>query len=103
MYLNGFGSNYILFITGGISGTVLIYIASKWLSYYKSKYVTTLSTGSIIILGFHVIIINYARSVLIIPSWKDYIMALIIMVIFIPTIILTEKYAPILIGKYRIR
>lgn len=103
MYLNGFGSNYLLFFIGSASGTAFIYILSKWLSRFKYKYIYILSTGSIAILGFHMIILNFIRSILVTPSWKDYIMAFVIMLLFIPIIIFIEKYIPILIGKYRIR
>lgn len=101
MYLNGFGSNYILFFLGSITGT--IYILSKWLSQLKSKHIYTLSTGSIAILGFHMIPITYIRSIFVISSWKDYIIAMTIMLLFIPIINFIENYIPILIGKYRIR
>ena len=96
MYLNGFGSNYIMFIMGSISGTILIFIISKYLSCFKSKQIIILSTGSIAILGFHMIILNFTRSILTTPSWKDYIMAVGIMILFIPKVI-TELIEPIII------
>lgn len=103
MYLNGFGSNYIMFIMGSISGTILIFIISKYLSCFKSKQIIILSTGSIAILGFHMIILNFTRSILTTPSWKDYIMAVGIMILFIPIIFFLEKFSPFLLGKYRIK
>lgn len=59
MYLCGYGNYYTLYIIGGMAGTLLLYVLSLWLSRlpYRSM-VTTLSQGSILIIGLHIVIVR---------------------------------------------
>ena len=101
MYNVGYGNNILLFLIGGISGSIAVFIISKLLSDYSFNWVLLISKGSIIILGFHVYIIWYIRKVIPSPSYIDFILSLLILIAFIPLIFFSEKYCPILLGKFR--
>lgn len=95
-----YGGNILLFLVGAIAGTVMIWALSKLFG-YAPKAVVVISRGTIIILGFHKILIDlvrafFASSVLVI------IYAILILLIHIPIIIATEKFFPLMAGKYRI-
>lgn len=100
MYLCEFGNNYFLYILGGVAGTVMLYVISLWLSRlpYKNM-IMTLSKGSIVIIGLHIIIVRRLTEL---PNrmWgEDLIFAILIILAFVPMIRLTELFAPILLGR----
>ncbi len=101
MYDATYGSNIILFFVGGLAGTMSVFCISYLLRNIKSKTVLTISKGTIIILGFHQLIIRiYDR----LPDFfhtvfYEYIAALFILLFFIPIIKISEKYFPLLLGK----
>lgn len=102
MYLNHFGNNYVLFILGGLAGTVMLYIVSLWLSRlpYRNMAIT-LSKGSIMIIGLHIIIV---RRLMELPNkmWvEDMLMAVLILLAFVPLIRLAELCCPILLGRHK--
>lgn len=101
MYLNHFGNNYVLYILGGLAGTVMLYVVSLWLSRlpYRNMAII-LSKGSIVIIGLHIIIV---RRLVELPNrmWgEDLLWALGILMVFIPIIRLIELFCPILLGRY---
>ena len=102
MYICGYGSNIIYFLVGGISGTAAVFSISKLLGSCP-KYVITISTGTILILGFHWNIIGVMRLFFADPSLWDFIFAAIIVCAFIPLINFFEYYFPFIIGKLRIK
>ena len=95
-----YGGNMLLCLLGGISGTMMVFAVSKLLG-HASNYVVIISKGTIIILGFQKIIIALMR-VFFPVSYVDVVFAVIIVILFIPMIIWTEKYFPLMAGKYRI-
>ena len=102
MYLNGFGYNYVLFIIGGLAGTVMLYIVSLWLSRlpYRNMAIT-LSKGSIVIIGLHIIIV---RRLMELPNrmWgEDLLFAVLVLFSFIPIIRLAELFFPVVLGRHR--
>lgn len=99
VYLNDYGNSFMLYIIGGISGTAIIYILSKWLDNIRLSVVTTISNGSIVILGLHYMLIGYTK---ITPS-LDFISALLLLLLFVPVIKLCEKYCPLVLGVYRMK
>lgn len=99
VYLNDYGKSFILYIIGGFCGTAIIFILCKWLNNIKLSVVSTISNGSIVILGLHFMFIGYTK---ITPS-LDFVSALIILMLFIPVIKLCEKQCPYIIGVYRIK
>lgn len=103
MFCNEFGKNFALFLLGGMAGTCGILIISKWLSAVKSSIITTIARGTIIILGFHLYFIYAAKRLFGEDPLSEFLSAFAIMMIFVPIIFITEKYFPVIIGKYRIK
>lgn len=100
MYLNGFGNNYVLYIIGGMAGTGMLYVISMWLSRLPYReMVQTLSKGSILIIGLHIIIVRRLTEL---PDrvWgEDLAHAILILFAFVPIIHLAEIFFPILLGR----
>lgn len=95
-----YGNSIVLFLLGAISGSMMIFAASKLLG-HAPKIVVFVSQGTIIILGFHKLFINLIR-VFFPTSYFDIVFALLIIFLFVPIILWIEKFFPLLAGKYRI-
>ena len=95
-----YGGNLVLFLIGAVAGMVMIWALSVLIG-HTSKAITVISGGTIIILGFHKILIDFVR-VFLTPSVFDVILAILILLLFIPFIIATERFFPLMAGKYRI-
>lgn len=104
MYLNGFGNNYLLYIVGGMAGASMLYVISLWLSRLPYRgLVQTLSKGSILIIGLHIIIVRRLTEL---PNrmWlEDLLSSLLILCSFYVLIRISELYFPILLGQYNNR
>lgn len=100
MYHNDYGNNYVLFILGGLAGTGMLYIISLWLSRlpYRSM-MMTLSRGSIMIIGLHIIIVRRLTGLSDRMWGEDLLMAVLILLLFVPLVRLAELFFPILLGK----
>ena len=101
MYSCNYGGNIFLFLIGGVAGTVMIWGLSVLFG-CAPMVVTIISRGTIIILGLHKILIDLVW-VFAAPSVWDVIFAALILLLFIPFIIATEQYFPLMAGKYRIK
>ena len=102
MYLCEYGNNYVLYLLGGVAGTIMLYVVSLWLSRlpYRNM-MMTLSKGSIVIIGFHIVIVRRLTEL---PDrmWgEDLIFAILILLMFVPLIRLMELFAPILLGRHK--
>lgn len=103
MYLCEYGNNYALYVLGGMSGTTMLYIVSLWLSRlpYRNM-MMTLSKGSIMIIGLHIIIVHRFSEL---PNrvWEeDLLMAILILLAFVPLVRFAELFFPILLGRKKI-
>ena len=98
VYINDYGNNFILYLLGGIFGFALVFVVSKWLNRVNWSIVHDISTGSILILGFHLVllgkVINYIGD--------SFITSVIILLVFVPVIRICKKYFPYILGIYRI-
>ena len=101
MFCCNYGGNFSLFFVGALAGAVMIWTLSKLFG-HTPKVVTIISRGTIIILGFHKMMIDLVW-VFFTPSVLDVFFAALILLLFIPFIIATEKYFPLMAGKYRIK
>ena len=101
--INGFGNNYVLYIIGGMAGTGMLYILSMWLSRLPyHAMVQTLSKGSLLVIGLHIIIVRRLTEL---PDrvWgEDLAYDVLILLAFVPIIRIAEKYFPVILGQYRI-
>ena len=100
MYLCEYGNNYVLYLIGGLAGTLLLYVISLWLSrlHYRNM-VLRLSKGSIMIIGLHIVIVRRLSEL---PNrmWgEDLLFAILILLCFIPIIHMAELFFPILLGR----
>jgi hypothetical protein len=102
MYLCGYGNNYILFVIGGMVGAVMLYVVSLWLSRLSyRRMILTLSKGSILIIGLHIVLV---RRLVELPNrmWsEDLIMAILILLLFVPVVRLAELFFPLLLGRHQ--
>lgn len=96
-----YGGNIFLFLAGAVAGTVMIWALSKLFG-CTPKFIFIISRGTIIILGFHKILIDLVWAFLP-PSVFDVVFAALILLLFIPFIIAIENYFPLMAGKYRIK
>ena len=101
MYRCDYGSSILLFLLGGIAGSIMIFAFSKVLG-RDTKVVAIISKGTIIILGFHKLLIALTREFFS-ESYYDIVFAAMIVMLFVPLIITTEKYFPLMAGKYRVK
>ena len=100
MYLCDYGNHFSLYLLGGMAGTLMLFVFSKWLGRlpYRSM-VQTLATGSILVIGLHIIIVRRLTEL---PArmWvEDMLFSLLILLAFIPVIRLAESFAPFLLGR----
>ena len=102
MYLCGYGNNYILYVIGGMVGAVMLYVVSLWLSRLSyRRMILTLSKGSILIIGLHIVLV---RRLVELPNrmWsEDLIMAILILLLFVPVVRLAELFFPLLLGRHQ--
>lgn len=102
MYLNGYGNNYFLYLLGGIAGSIMLYVCSLWLSRFPyHQIILSLSKGSILIIGLHIIIVRRLTEL---PNrmWgEDFIFSLLILFCFVPIIRLAELFFPFILGNYK--
>lgn len=101
MYSCNYGGNIFLFLIGGVAGTVMIWGLSVLFG-CAPMVVTIISRGTIIILGLQKILIDLVWA-FVAPSVWDVVFAALILLLFIPFIIATEQYFPLMAGKYRIK
>ena len=99
MYLCEYGNYYTLFIIGGVAGTVMLYVVSLWLSRLPYRNVImTLSNGSIVIIGLHIIIVRRLTEL---PDrmWsEDLFFSCMILMAFVPIVRIIDLFFPILLG-----
>ena len=100
LFCCNYGGNIFLFLVGAVAGTVMIWALSKLFG-CSPKAINVISRGTIIILGFHKIMIDLVWAFFT-PSVFDVVFAILITLLFLPLIIAIEKYFPLLAGKYRI-
>lgn len=101
MFVNGYGNNFALFLLGGCVGTALVFLCSKMLSRNSPPRIVNISKGTILILGFHGYFILLFRHIFPTSSLLDALASVLIVLLFIPIILFSEKHLPYLMGKYR--
>lgn len=103
VYCNVYGNSILLFYMGGIAGTLLIYVISRFLDKYNPLWVRDISIGSILILGLHYGFVAKYVQFMGESNLYDYIVALALILIFVPIIRFIQKFCPLLIGIYRVK
>ena len=103
MVLCQYGDNYLLFLIGGMAGSAFIFFLSKLLDHLRWRFITDISLGTILILGFHGHLVDAFRSIRSGISPLDLLFSIFIVLLFVPIIRFCQSYFPIIIGKYRLK
>ena len=105
LFIGGYGDSIILFLLGGMAGSACVYIISKLVAQVSSTKVqaigSVISQGTILILGFHLPLVNFLRRFEITSDIQAAAFSILIVLLFVPVIMLCKKYAPVIMGKYR--
>lgn len=100
MYLCEYGNYFVLYILGGMAGSVMLYIVSLWLSRlpYRNM-MMTISKGSILIIGLHIVVVRRLTDLPDRIWFEDLAFAVLLLLCFIPIIRFAELFCPLLLGK----
>lgn len=99
MYKNGYGNSFALYIIGGMAGLTMLYVISLWLSHLPYRQmVLTLSKGSILIIGLHIVIVRRLTELPDRMCGGDLFWAVLILFAFVPLIRLADLFFPLLLG-----
>ena len=85
---------------GGASGTILIFLISFKLQQYDGKILRVLSSGTIVILGFHQVLFHIVYNIPYISEYPSfyYVAGVLVLFAFYPIILFTSKFFPIFLG-----
>ena len=100
-----YGNSIILYYICGTIGSVSVIFLSK-LIHYVPVFVKTISTGTILILGFNLMVISRFKDVCRqlfyidnMGSAEGFCMAIVILIIFYPIILVCSRYFKLIMGK----
>lgn len=101
--INLYGTNVFLYYATAISG-ILMCIAFSRLSFlHSNRFVVTISSGTILIVGYHLIFLGYFMNFFSPFGIIGRILSsTIVCALFYYPIIWIDKYCPIIMGKYKI-
>lgn len=102
LYRCSYGSNMILCIVGALCGTVGIYSISRMLERFLPGFAGVMGAGTLVILGFHTIIIMILNRLIAVQGIWLYVESILIFVAFYPIIEFTKKHFGLIYGKLRI-
>ena len=92
-----FGNDLVLCLLGGLAGTTTLFFVSKLLD-FPAGWIRTLAVGSVVTLGFHRYLIVFYRHFFD-KNPFDFLVAFIILLIFIPVIRFCIRHVPWLVGN----
>jgi len=104
MAVSNCGKNVLLYYFVGIIGSMSIIFFSMLVN-YKNKIVEVLSSGSILVIGFHVIVYAYIgfimKKVNVFPYnlYQVLLISLVVLFSLYPVILLCQQHFPIILGK----
>lgn len=101
LYRCSYGSNLVLCLLGGMAGTVMLYSVSMLIKMYLYDFASVMGGGTIVILGFHFVIIQITNQLLHISGVWLYVKAFLIFIMFYPIIVFVKNHIPLLYGKNR--
>lgn len=100
LYQNGYGKSIILYLIGVIGGCIFLFIVAKLFGKREFRFISVLSTGNILTLGFHQFFVNVIQMNTNTNNYLPYALALVILILFIPLIIICKSHFPIILGMY---
>lgn len=105
MYEGRYGNDIFLFLLNSVMGVYIVYVISKLLESLTNKFnksIVWISRGNIIILAFHPFILRYLiidTPCFILNDTTKVLIAFAIVILFLPVIIVINKFMPILMGN----
>jgi fucose 4-O-acetylase-like acetyltransferase len=99
------GGNVLLFYINGLLGTALLILVAKLLSKFKFKLIALISSGTLLIMALHPMLISLMFAVF--KKWtflsveSNVVIALIVLLGCTPLIKLATRFWPLLLGKAR--
>ena len=100
LYQNAYGKSFVLYLIGVVGGIILLFILAKLFEKKKYRFISILSTGNILTLGFHQFFVNAIQMNFNTNNFYSYVLAFIILTLFIPMIIICKAYFPFILGMY---
>lgn len=97
IYNSNYGYSYLLAAVNAILFTFLLFWVSNKLS--ASKIIQTISNGTLVVLGMHMPLLYIFQSIF--PDVLSFLFPFITMAICYYTILLCDKYCPILLGRIK--
>lgn len=94
---NEYGVSYLIFAANAILSSVLLFVLCTKIP--TTKFTETISSGTFVVLGTHIPILNILNHLL--PNMISFMYPFITIVICYYIIVLCEKYCPILLGKWK--
>lgn len=108
MFSAHYGSSIVLFTIAALTGTAMVFTLSMLLDGIHWSGLRAISSGTIVILTFHRELIHPLSKLighsgfgLAAQNAVIFVSSVAIVIVFIPVILLLERYAPILLGKRR--
>lgn len=102
MYTGHYGNMLVLFFANAFMGIFIILVSAKFIDRRMKTFAETVSTGSILILGFHGYFLTLYKIMVTPHHGEDafkYIYSLLVLIAFVPIISMTKRHCPILMGK----
>jgi fucose 4-O-acetylase-like acetyltransferase len=97
IYDNSYGYSYLLYAANAMLVSVFVFVISDMVP--TSKYIITLSKGTLVILGLHSPLLHILDRIL--PSDINILSPFITMLLCYYAILVCERYFPMLLGKVR--
>lgn len=106
MFSAHYGNNIFLFLGASITGIIMIGSLSMWLNKVHWSGLRIISTGTIVILTFHREFVHPLSKLIdkldiniLEQNLLIFVLSVAIVLVFIPIIMILERYVPILVGK----
>ncbi|OUO56757.1 hypothetical protein B5F78_08805 [Bacteroides sp. An279] len=102
--INLYGMNAFLYYITAMFGILMCLTFSKLSFLHSNKFIITISSGTILIVGYHLIFLGYFMNYL--SSWGiigKILSSGIVCTLFYYPIIWIDRYCPFIMGKYKIK
>lgn len=101
MFMGLYGNNPILFAVGALVGCFSVLAISTILDDIRISFITTISTGSVVILAYHNRFLH--PTITSIPDIGGviltFILSVVVTLVFVPIIMILKRFFPIVLGR----
>ncbi len=92
---NTYGISYLLFVLNAVISSILLFVLAEKIP--NTKFITTISKGTLVVLGMHMPIIRILYYLL--PNSIDFLFPVFTIIICYYIIIVCQHFFPLLLGK----